>query len=203
MAIKATLLVIVVHLTLKSAVFEIVFLQSRRLSDKQRGTRDINQTGRICINKMKILIRTCIHWVMNWVDSLVRHAQARCLCTPQYDQGRQWRVGKRTNCSTNVSLGKRVSEVSRQSEDICSSISFSFPIPLYCLIFGPSEHSAVAFLTLISRSSLLTRLSHSVCVFVMQGGGISPQYCEVHTRTNHLISKHTQMLWNGNQTAEQ
>lgn len=112
---------------------------------------------------------------------------------PQYDQGRQWIVGKRTNCSTNVSLGKGVSEVSRQSEDICTSISFSFPIPLYCLIFGPSEHSAVAFLTLISRSSLLTRLSHSVCVFVMQGGGISPQYCEVHTRTNHLISKHTQI----------
>lgn len=57
----------------------------------------------------------------------------------------------------------------------------------------------MAFLTLIPRSSLLTWLFHSMYVFVMQGGDISPQQCEVrghvHTRTNHLISKRTQICF--------
>lgn len=76
---------------------------------------------------------------------------------------------------------------------------FPFPILLYCLILGPSERSALAFLTLILHSSLLTQLSCSVCVVVMQRGDIPPQCCEerghVRARTNHLISKRLQICF--------
>lgn len=45
--------------------------------------------------------------------------------------------GRGLIAAPNVSLRKRVSEVSRQSEDICTSISFPLPHPSLLPHFGP------------------------------------------------------------------
>lgn len=98
----------------------------------------------------------------------------------QICRGRHWRAWERTNCWHNVSLRDKVSEVPRRSEDTCISLpSFFLSLsPLHLIAFSSfflslstphphplsSESSAVALLTLIPRSSLLTCLSD--CVFV-------------------------------------
>lgn len=77
------------------------------------------------------------------------------------------------------------------------SLPTSLPsLPPFFLLFSPrSEWSAVALLTLIPRSSLLTFPSHCVCacarpcVFVMRRGKISLQQYEasktrIHSQTN-------------------
>lgn len=111
-------------------------------------------------------------------------------------------IGERTNCCTNVSLGAKVSEVPMRSEDTCATLPSSLlhvPIPphlstilfLPFFLFSPrSECSAVALVTLIPRSSLLT--CPSACVFEMRRGKISLQQyeaSEMHTHSDKLIDE--------------
>lgn len=147
--------------------------------DKQREAHETS--SRICINKIKIFIRTCIYSGVNRpVHSRTRSIRA--------DSGEQ---GRGLIAAPMSVLERRCQKSPGSLRTSTPAFHFPFHIPLYCLIFGPSESSALAFLTLIPRSSLVTRLSRSICVCLWCN--IPPQSGEVrghvHVRTNHLISK--------------